>query len=564
MVPTLTITELQKNTESDRLFRMRRHDQWTTNYELYRDTVIINRLTQRQSVNVPYMKGTLKTYLKKTAAPDLEFEDKNNDGQNELELNAYWQDTFDRLKLKVLDYVDRKQEFLYGRSFMKLNIVNGRIVMEVIDSQDVLVERYVNPWDIESARHLTHIGIYRSIDQIEQNPLYDKDVITRLKAFFGTKAGLILSAENTLALADRAKRMLDLGVPDALLPIIGGTIVELNEHQVKLWDPEEKKLVVVVAVTCMSEILMQKPMKNLLGVNFVTFCSWAGDVERTDWWSDGMADSVRQLNQVANARVSQKVENGTLANFGMNFYNTAVSKEWSPVGYEPAPFGFYGFPGDPNKDMRSVMIPEMRDFYDELGWYEKQIESVSATTSAEKGDEAQSKNQTLGEFQALLKQADERLESSTPFREQYWKDIGEKWVALVDANAADLSEVPLYKKSQSGKLFEKKVQPTKSKKGYVVKVNSKANREADDLKMLQKLNVAKNEFPMNTPLQRIMKKKTIDWLRLTPEETQEVMDFDDQQPAMPTPPVPGGPTPGAPTPAGPMMIPARKPQPAYA
>ncbi len=43
-----------------------RHPQWTLNYELYRDTVIINRLTQRQSVNVPYMKKTLKTYLMQT------------------------------------------------------------------------------------------------------------------------------------------------------------------------------------------------------------------------------------------------------------------------------------------------------------------------------------------------------------------------------------------------------------------------------------------------------------------------------------------------------------------
>jgi len=52
---------IQKDLESDRLWRERRHANWTLNYELARDTVITNRLTQRQSVNVPYMKKTLKS-----------------------------------------------------------------------------------------------------------------------------------------------------------------------------------------------------------------------------------------------------------------------------------------------------------------------------------------------------------------------------------------------------------------------------------------------------------------------------------------------------------------------
>jgi hypothetical protein len=63
MTTPITIGVIQKNLESDRRWRERRHWQWTLNYELYRDTVIVNRLTQRQSVNVPCMKKTLKTYL---------------------------------------------------------------------------------------------------------------------------------------------------------------------------------------------------------------------------------------------------------------------------------------------------------------------------------------------------------------------------------------------------------------------------------------------------------------------------------------------------------------------
>src|SRR5437868_12279486 len=127
MVQPLTIDIIQTHLDSDRRWRERRHPQWTLNYELARDTVILNRLTQRQSVNVPYMKKTLKTYLTQTNWPvDNTYEDKGgNDEQKELFLNAYWDECVERLKLDILEEVDRKQEWLYGRSWMKLNILDG-------------------------------------------------------------------------------------------------------------------------------------------------------------------------------------------------------------------------------------------------------------------------------------------------------------------------------------------------------------------------------------------------------------------------------------------------------
>ena len=161
-VTPITIEVIQKDLESDRRFRERRHPQWTMNYTLSRDTVIVNRLTQRQSVNVPYMKKTLKTYLTQTNWPvDNYYEDKGNDKQAELFLNAYWEECAERLKLDILEEVDRKQEWLYGRSFMKLNIIDGWFHMEVIDPQDVLLDRFMNPWDLSSARRITHVGIYQ-------------------------------------------------------------------------------------------------------------------------------------------------------------------------------------------------------------------------------------------------------------------------------------------------------------------------------------------------------------------------------------------------------------------
>jgi hypothetical protein len=83
---------------------------WTLNYELYRDMVITKRLTQRQSVNVPYVKKTLKTYLTQTNSPvDMTYENKANDKQSELLLNEYWTACADRLRLDILEEVDRNR-----------------------------------------------------------------------------------------------------------------------------------------------------------------------------------------------------------------------------------------------------------------------------------------------------------------------------------------------------------------------------------------------------------------------------------------------------------------------
>lgn len=45
MLPLVTFNQINEDFISDRNWRERRHPQWTLNYELYRDTVITNRLT---------------------------------------------------------------------------------------------------------------------------------------------------------------------------------------------------------------------------------------------------------------------------------------------------------------------------------------------------------------------------------------------------------------------------------------------------------------------------------------------------------------------------------------
>src|ERR1051325_4289467 len=338
----ISIDVLQRNIEDARKYRERRHPQWTDNYHLYRDTVIVNRLTQRQSVNVPLMKETLRTMLSGIDdPPDNFYENLDNDKQKELFFNEYWKWVFDNNKLEIKDIVDKKQQFLYGRSFTMLNIVNGQVVIEIIDPMDILVSRYTDPTDIETSGFLTHTGIFRTLGQLESNPMYDKQAIRALQIFYASKAGLIKNEETIQLMQDKNKRLEELGVTDINTPVLGETYVELNQHFIKQWDKGEHE--VIVCTTAGNQKLLQKPLKDILGINFYPYTTWADDVERTDFWSDGWADVVRVPNQILNVWLSQLVENRTLRNFGMNYYNSSI-EGFAPQTFTPSPWGWYPIP----------------------------------------------------------------------------------------------------------------------------------------------------------------------------------------------------------------------------
>jgi hypothetical protein len=581
--PTVSIETLQKNLLSDRYFRERRHPQWTDNYCLYRDTVIVNRLTQRQSVNVPLMKETIKTMLSRVDEPmDLDFEELDNDGAKELYINAFWDDVTQKNHLELQDTVDAKQVFLYGRTFRKLNILDGEFRIEVIDPQDVLVDRYVNPWDLESANHITHVGIYRTLAQVSMNPMYDGAALMRLKEFFATQQGLVKAGENSLIVADRNQRMQDMGVPDVENPIVGETYVELNETQIKVWHPDEMKLVVHVVVTANgTEILMDKPLRDILGVNFFTWTTWADDIERTDFWSDGIADIVRVPNQILNVYFSQLIENGILRGYGMHFYDATVPghEGWSPVGYTPSPFGFYGLPGPPDKILQTIQIPELTSHMDEMQMMRTMVGTATAATPTESGGN-QPDVKTLGALELMTEKAEERIKDLPKYARIHSSEMGDKFSKIVTSPLAAklLKPVTLYKKGASGTYYEKTLKPSAfaSKKGYKCKATQKSQQESDSLKEIQKLKIGAQQFPMNVPLQKILSDRMLSWLDLTPEEKKEVQDFQQQNPQsmlpqMPGMPGQGGPAgqpgpmpPGAGAPQMALPAPVAQPQPAYA
>tara|TARA_R100001086_G_C11848145_1_gene260664 strand:+ start:7464 stop:9179 length:1716 start_codon:yes stop_codon:yes gene_type:complete len=523
-------------------YQERRHPEWRENYSLYRDKVQTNRLVQRQSVNIPMMKETGKTVLAKIDEfPDLHFESLSGDKQKEIFLNEYWEWFFKEDRLEVKDIQDKKQVFLYGRSIMKLNLhADGRPTIEVLEPYDWICDRHADPADIDgTAMYMAHINIYQSLSEIMANPIYDEGKVGELKMHYASAMGQIEADANETAMRARNERMQDMGVTDVTSPELGETYVNIKEHYIKLWDDEEKRLKIYLRIEAGGITILNKPLEDIFGINFYPFVTWADDVEKTDIWSDGIADIVRTPNKVMNAWFSQMIENRTLRNYGMTFYDATISEKFIPQTYEPTPWGWYPVAGDPNKVTKRVDIPDLSESLDELGFVIGMVEKATASTAIEKGAKTAG-DTTLGEVKLMLANSSQRIVSIAKFYKIARRELGEKWYNFLMANEQYIEAVELYKKSGSGKYFKETVASTdwKDEAGYACKVSTSAEREEKTIETIQKIQAVKGMFGQNQALDRIAKKKALDMLELTAEEIDEILGEEEQVTQIPPEEIP--------------------------
>jgi hypothetical protein len=527
-------TQLEANEKADFNYQERRHSEWTENYQLYRDKVVVNRLTQRQAINVPLIKGVIKTVQANTDEfPDIEFDEQGNDKDKEIVFNELWKDFVVTDKLEIKDVVDKKQDFIYGKTWTKFNLVKGRIVTEIKEPFDILVDRFSDPTDLETADHLSEHGIYRTIAQLEANPAYDKAAVRRLKVFYGTKQGLLKAEETTRLMDAKNERMAAMGVDDIDNPQLGQTVVQLKLHLQKVWDLSDQKEHWHVIVKCDTEILFAKPLMEQMNIDFLPYVTWSDDPERNDHYPDGIADIARTPNKLLNAMISALAENRILRNFGMNFYDSSL-ENFVPQTYQPTPFGWYPVPVPDGKNIKDVFqpvqIPDMSDSLDEMEYVKKLVETAVAANSTVQGEVQEKNKVTLGEVELALGAAKERISSIAKFYMLAQKEKGDKWAKIMNANASKIDSITLYKKSHKGNYFSKKVtgKDWTSEKGYSCRAVSTAEREKKNLEGLQKLNAVKVQFPNNRAMNRIYGEKILQFADLNSDQAKEVMDEEEQ------------------------------------
>lgn len=535
------LVNIQQDKDSALTYQGRRRPDWNDNYILYRDRIITNRLTQRQTINIPLMKYGLNTILKDNDdIPMLYFQNLDNMQEKEILFNEYWKKVADDNKLVVRDRIDKKQAILYGRTFKKLNITNGKFTFEIIDPQSILVERHVDPADLDTARCILHTKIFKTLREITENPLYDKKEIARMKSYFAEESTKEESEDTFNAVKESSQRLVDMGLSDALDPLVGTTYIELNEVYRKEFNEETNEECIVLYVISVTEggtfKLFKKPLHKVIGKTKDDFwydhfplTSWSPDPESTDFWSDSPADILRQPNKVLNSWTSQLVENRTLKNFNMHYYD-ASNANFVPQTFTPDAWAWLPIPGKPDDIVKDVTVGDLSDSLEELQFIISVAEKAVAASSAQTGAVEQ-RQVTLGEVQLALANAQERTKSMGAYINEDWKDFGLKFIKMLEGADNLIDPVEVHKKGREGrKMYTKVIAPKDwvTKSGYSVDVRSKSDKQMEDENQLQKLNAAKTAMIGNQPLDEIYKRHMLEFAGLNAEEMKEVMDFEKQ------------------------------------
>ena len=529
------VEKLNKEREVSYNFQQRRHEQWNDNYELYRNKIKTNRLTQRQAVNIPLMKETIRTILSRIDdVPDIEFKENSGNEDKELLLNELWKYDYDRLNFEGIDIQDKKTVLLYGRGFKKLNFLDGKFDVDALDIYDILIDPKVNPLDIETARWIIHQNIFKTAKDILASDKYTAEGKRELKAYLTTDEGIVQSEQNRKILDEKQDRLESLGVKNFDEFAAGEEIVNISEHYTYLWNDKKKEFERYVIVLANQKIvLLKEKLKDVIGVDFYPFVSWGDDIDTQDFWTDGVADIVRVPNKVLNIWFSQMLENRTMRNFGMTWFDSTIPN-YTPPTMTPSPGKLLPAPGDPNKVLKQVDIPDLTESLPEMQFLIQLIERATAATAIEKGVKQQGQI-TLGEVQLLANKAAERIISIAKFYRRAWKEFAEKWYKILEANVADNDITRLYKIGGDGKLWEKEVKGSdwKSKAGYTIKVSSSSEQEEEKMKGLQRLMLVRQQFPDNPELQKITEKRMLEITNLSPDEIKSVIDAEQQKQEQP-------------------------------
>ena len=525
-------------------FQERRHEQWNENYELYRNKVKTNRLTQRQAVNIPLMKETVKTLLSKIDdPPDMSFQDLDGDTEKEIVCQEMWESDIDRINFEGIDLQDKKTVLLYGRGTIKLNFIDGQFEADPLDAFDVPFDPLMNPMDIETARFIIHQNIFRSLKEVLADKRYSKEGKKTLESYILKGEGLIQSGEAKEQLDQQRERLeaMDVEKKDFDELPAGTVLLNLTEHYTLVWDKKTKKFIRYVVVYVNDKIrLMAKPLKEVIGVEFWPFVSWVEDFETQDIYPDAVADLVRVPNKILNIWFSQMTENRTLKNFNMSWYDATI-EGFQPQTYEPGPGRMLPAPGDPNKTIKAVEVPGLEDTMPVINFLIGLVEKGSAVTALDKGV-SEKKQITLGEVEILVGKAMERVTTIAKMYRRARKELAQKWYKIVESNVSNGGTTTLYKSSSKGKIWPKTVKPSdwKSKTGYRVKAVSSVEQEVEDTEALKRHMAVKAYFPDNVPLNRILQKKMLEILKLSVDELREIEEFEKKRESIPAPtPSPG-------------------------
>lgn len=521
------------------LFQRRRHDQWQANYDLYRLKSQINRFTQRQSVCLPIMKSTINTVLSSiNQPPTIRFFSKDNDEkskQTEIYMNGAWEHLYKWWNGITLDRVDKKSAALYGRGIKIFGIVRGVPTIRHLDPYDLLVDPGCDPANVDAtADYMVNVNIKQTKYEIQNNPWFDQTQVDKiLDSIDGYTGG---QTDYQIENAAKNRRIQDMGY--GLSSDTAFTEVTRRDYYLRLYCKRKEKEIIYYIPCINDQPVACLPLSEVIGKTSDDYWddhfpinSWTDDVDGIDFWSDGVGDTVRDANRLINIWWSQEVENRTLKNLSMFFYNSTITPEFIPQTFNPYAWAFFPVPGNPADLMQQIPIPDLSSSLDQIAWVKNMIEQATAATTTMQGATTPS-TVTLGEVELAVGAAQQRIQSMTPFYSHAWQESAQKLYKLIEggANSGYLDKISMVKRGARGNSFMQSVKYKDliTPHGYTIEALPENIDEQQTMDDLQKLNVAISVMPENAALKRIYKEKLIDVTNLTPEQKNEVKQAEEQ------------------------------------
>ena len=113
-----------------------------------------------------------------------------------------------------------------------------------------------------------------------------------------------------------------------------------------------------------------------------------------------------------------------------------------------------------------------------------------------------------------------------------WKQRAEIFLKLIEGRPDLLDAVKIYKKGRNTRdIFSREIDPKDwmTKLGYRTRVWSQDEKNAQDTETLNKLNAVKSVMPDNPKLAEVYNRKLLEFVDLSPEEINDIMEFEEQK-----------------------------------
>jgi hypothetical protein len=506
-----------------------RQGAWTENYNLARDRVVNNPLIQRHPVNVPLMKENELAWLGKIDdVPEIYFdcisEDMELAQKNELLINEYWQKDYDRLNMAGIDFIGKRIVFYTGRTHSKIGIKDGKFMVWPLDPFDVVVDPKTDPLDLQSAMHIHNMHIYKTLREVLADNTISKEAKSKLNSYIATNKGMFSTSDTADQIKAKMERLSALNINNYDSIIGTDILIECTETVRRLWNKQAQKFDLYVILQAFDTVILKKrTMREALGVDWINYATWCYNPDTQLYWELGPGDITRNPNKISNLWLSQLLENRTLRNYQMHFYD-ATNEEFSPDAFIPRPFGFYGLPGNPNDIIKSVPVLEMSESLDELEYVRTMGSRGMITTDIDKGM-TPSGNRTKGEIEILANRSQRQVNNLQKFYSRYWYDIANMWKELSISKAISSDRVKLEKRGNNSQMYQFELKPKSlnDKSQYRVKVTQKSQKEDETKDKLQKIAFARQQFANDPIAMNIISEKLITELELfTPEEIKNI------------------------------------------